>query len=153
MKHLIITAIALLATLSAVARKGEAPLTHATPESVGMNGEYLTRTIDSIATHSIAERCFPGCQILVARKGKIVFSKSYGHHTYEQAQAVENQHLYDMASCTKVLASTIALMRLVEQGQLSLDKPLSLYFEEFRGTDKSNALCANCLHIRVVYEI
>ena len=139
MKRLIIFAATLLITLSASARKGEASLTHATPESVGMNGEYLTRTIDSIATHSIAERCFPGCQILVARKGKIVFSKSYGHHTYEQAQAVENHHLYDMASCTKVLASTIALMRLVEQGQLSLDKPLSLYFEEFRGTDKEQS--------------
>ena len=80
MRYLIVSVIALLTALTASARKGEA-LTYATPESVGMNGEYLTRTIDSIAMHSIAEHCFPGCQILVARKGKIVFNKSYGHHT------------------------------------------------------------------------
>lgn len=136
MKRLITSIATLLIAFSATARKGEAPLTHATPESVGMDGPYLTRTIDSIVTRSIAERCFPGCQILVARKGRIVFSKSYGHHTYEQTQAVENHHLYDMASCTKILAPTILLMRLVEQGRLSLDKPLALYFDEFRGTDK-----------------
>ena len=135
MKYLIITVMALLVTFAASARKGE-PLAYAIPESVGMNGEYLVRTIDSIATHSIAERCFPGCQILVARKGKIVFHKCYGHHTYEQLQAVEKSHLYDMASCTKVLSATISLMRLVEQGVLSLDRPFSNYFEEFRGTNK-----------------
>ena len=136
MKRLIILVATLFITLSAVARKGEAPLSRATPESVRMDDDYLVRTIDSIANHSIAERCFPGCQILVARNGKIVFSKSYGHHTYEQLQPVENHHLYDMASCTKVLSATISLMRLVEQGQLSLDKPLADYFEELRGTDK-----------------
>lgn len=137
MRYLIVSVIALLTALTASARKGEV-LTYATPESVGMNGEYLTRTIDSIAMHSIAEHCFPGCQILVARKGKIVFNKSYGHHTYEQMRPVENSHLYDIASCTKVMAATISLMRLVEQGKLSLDKPFSEYFEEFRGTDKED---------------
>ena len=137
MKHLIVTAVALLLAFSASARKYEA-LTYATPQSVGMDGEYLVRTIDSIALHSIAEHCFPGCQILVARKGKIVFNKSYGYHTYERLQPVENTHLYDMASCTKILAPTICLMRLVEQGKIELDKPLSHYFEEFRSTNKEN---------------
>ena len=137
MKHLIVTAVALLLAFSASARKNEA-LTYASPQSVGMDGEYLVRTIDSIALHSIAEHCFPGCQILVAHKGKIVFNKSYGYHTYEQLQPVENTHLYDMASCTKILAPTICLMHLVEQGKIELDKPLSHYFEEFRGTNKEN---------------
>ena len=111
-------------------------LGYATPESVGMDGAYLSRTIDSIANHSIAERCFPGCQVLVARRGKIVFNKSYGYHTYDCERKVENHHLYDMASCTKVLASTLCMMRLVEQGKVDLDKPFSEYFEELKGTDK-----------------
>ena len=47
-----------------------------------MDGEYLSRTLDSIANASIEAKCFPGCQILVARHGKIVHHKSYGYHTY-----------------------------------------------------------------------
>ena len=134
-KLLLLAVVALSATFSATARNGRA-LTHATPESVGINGEYLTKTIDSIANRCIAEGCFPGCQILVARHCKIVHSKSYGHHTYDKLQPVENSHLYDMASCTKVMAATLCMMRLVEQKKIALDEPFSNYFEEFRGSDK-----------------
>ena len=134
-KYILLAVAVLSSTFSAAARKGQA-LTYASPESVGMNGHYLAHTIDSIANQCIAERCFPGCQILVARHGKIVHSKSYGYHTYDKAQPVENSHLYDMASCTKVMAATLCMMRLVEQKKISLDKPFSDYFEEFRGSDK-----------------
>ena len=136
MKRLfILSIIASIIALPASARRNNA-LAYATPESVGMDGTYLNHTIDSIANASIAERCFPGCQILVARKGKIVFHKSYGHHTYECNQPVENSHLYDMASCTKAMAATIALMRVVEQKKIDLDKPYSTYFNEFIGSNK-----------------
>ena len=121
---------------STVWAKRHPALEYAAPESIGMDGAYLSRTIDSIANHSIAERCFPGCQVLVARRGKIVFNKSYGYHTYDCERKVENHHLYDMASCTKVLASTLCMMRLVEQGKIELDRPFSEYFEELKGTDK-----------------
>ena len=134
MKKIVATiAFTALIVLSAVARKSPS-LDYATPESVGMDGEYLVRTIDSIATSSIENRCFPGCQILVARKGKIVLHKSYGHHTYDSCQKVENHHLYDLASCTKVLSATLSLMRLSEQQKIDLDTPFSEYFEEFRGS-------------------
>lgn len=126
-----------LAVLPATAKRSKV-LEYGSPESVGMNGEYLNRTIDSIANASIESRCFPGCQILVARKGKIVFHKSYGHHTMAKERLVENSHLYDMASCTKVMAATICLMRLVEQKKLDLDKPISLYLEEFKGSNKED---------------
>ncbi|MBQ3260473.1 MAG: serine hydrolase [Alistipes sp.] len=122
---------------SVSARKREV-LTYGTAESVGMNGEYLSRTIDSIANASIAAQCFPGCQILVARHGKIVHYKSYGYHTNAKERKVENNHLYDMASCTKVMAATICLMRLVEQKKLDLDKPISNYLVEFKGSNKEN---------------
>ena len=125
------------AFFSVSARKSEV-LSYGTPESVGINGAYLSRTLDSIANASIQSKCFPGCQILVARHGKIVYHKSYGHHTFKQERPVENHHLYDMASCTKVMAATICLMRLVEQKQLDLDKPISLYLEEFKGSNKEN---------------
>ena len=130
---LAITIFAIFATASARRRDS---LTYATPESVGMNGLYLNNTIDSIAKHAITERCFPGCQVLVARRGKIVFNKSYGHHTYDSLRPVENRHIYDIASCTKVMATTLCLMRLVEEKKLSLDEPFSKWFTEFQGTDK-----------------
>ena len=132
---ILLLTIAVSTTFSAAARKNQG-LTYATPESVGMDGNYLAQTIDSIANHCIAEQCFPGCQILVARRGKIVHSKSYGYHTYDKVQPVENSHLYDMASCTKVLAATLCMMRLVEQKAISLDAPLSDYIEEFKGSNK-----------------
>lgn len=130
-------------------------LEYATPESVGMNGAYLHHTLDTIISHAIAERCFPGCQILVARRGKIVHHKSYGYHTYERKQRVQNNHLYDIASCTKVMASTLCLMRLVEEGRLSLDEPLSKWFAEFRGTNKDGCtlreILAHQAGIRNIY--
>lgn len=135
MKYILSLCIAIATTLS-VSAFTHKPLSYATPESVGMDGKYLNHTIDSIVDNAIANRCFPGCQILVARHGKIVFHKSYGHHTYECKQKVENDHLYDIASCTKVIAATLCLMRLVEQDLISLDEPFSKWFEEFRGTDK-----------------
>jgi CubicO group peptidase (beta-lactamase class C family) len=137
MKRSILYTISLFAIVFSTKAFSFGPtLSYGKPESVGMDGEYLNRTIDSIIDHSIENRCFPGCQILVARRGKIVFQKSYGYHTYEQKQKVENNHLYDMASCTKVMAATLCLMRLVEEGKISLDEPFSKWFEEFRGTDK-----------------
>lgn len=111
-------------------------LSYGTPESVGVNGEYLSHAIDSIANASIEAKCFPGCQILVARHGKIIHHKSYGYHTYEQERKVENSHLYDMASCTKVMAATMCLMHLVDNGKLDIDKPISYYLEEFKGSNK-----------------
>lgn len=123
---------------STLSAKKSVALSYGTPESVKMDGDYLNRTIDSIANASIESRCFPGCQILVARKGKIVLHKSYGYHTYECEQKVENSHLYDMASCTKVMAATICLMKLAEQGKIDLDKPYSTYFEELRGSNKED---------------
>ena len=137
MKIFLTIAVSLFVTFTATARHNDV-LTHTTPESVGMDGEYLVRTIDSIANASIAGGCFPGCQILVARHGKIVHHKSYGHHTLTKERAVENHHLYDMASCTKVMTATICLMRLVEQKKLSLDKPISNYLVEFKGSNKED---------------
>ena len=137
MRIFLTIAVTLLVSFTASARHNEV-LSRATPESVGMDGEYLVHTIDSIANASIASRCFPGCQILVARQGKIVFHKSYGHHTLTKERAVENHHLYDMASCTKVMAATICLMRLADQKKLNLDKPISTYLVEFRGSNKEN---------------
>lgn len=137
MKRLFLLAVCSILLFSVSARNNKA-LEYATPESVGMNGDYLRSTIDSIANAAIEARCFPGCQVLVARHGKIVHHKSYGFHTYDCVQPVENAHIYDLASCTKILTATLCLMKLEEEKKIDLDKPYSHYFEELRGSNKED---------------
>ena len=138
-KGLILLAVFICsASFHTVSARKSTVLSYGTPESVGVNGEFLSHTIDSIANASIEAKCFPGCQILIARHGKIIHHKSYGYHTYEQERKVENSHLYDMASCTKVMAATMCLMHLVDKGKLDIDKPVSYYLEEFKGSNKED---------------
>lgn len=99
------------------------------PEEVGMSSLILKR-IDSIAQNGISEMAYPGCQILVARKGQIVYEKTFGHHTYDSTRTVQRTDLYDLASLTKIMASTVSLMRLQDEGLFDLDKTLGDYLPE-----------------------
>ncbi len=93
-------------------------LRRANPMQVGIDPNALNR-IDEIIQYGIASRAMPGCQVLVAKEGKIIYSKSFGHHTYAKQQTVERSDLYDVASITKVAATTLAIMKLNEQGSIS----------------------------------
>lgn len=110
-------------------------LAYTQPEAVGLNSDTL-RLIDTLANWAIRERATPGCQVLVARRGAVVFSRSYGYQTYDSLLPVDNQTIYDIASVTKVAATTQAMMFLQERGALALDDKLSAYLPELRGTDK-----------------
>src|SRR5690606_25438825 len=74
------------------------------PENVGMSSAMLTN-IDLIAQETMSKNIAPGMQILVARKGKVVYNKSFGFHTYDNTEPVRNSDLYDVASLTKVMAT------------------------------------------------
>lgn len=112
-------------------------LRYGQPESVGMSSEKLEE-IDPIVQTMIQSRILPGCQILVARKGTVVYYKSFGYHTYDSLQAVRRTDLYDLASLTKVTATTLAIMRLYEQGLIDIEAPLSNYLPELIKTNKRN---------------
>jgi beta-N-acetylhexosaminidase len=99
----------------------------AIPEEVGLRSDILNKKIDSLAMWGIKEMAYPGCQIVVARKGQIVYSKTFGHQTYEGKVPVKESDLYDLASVTKILASTVSIMRLQDEGKFSLDKTLGDY--------------------------
>ena len=107
------------------------------PEEVGMSSDKLNQ-IDNIAKKAIYAGATPGMQILVAKNGKVVYNKSFGKHTYRGSEQVKNSDLYDLASITKVAATTLSLMRLVEQGEISLDDPLAKYMPELLHTNKAN---------------
>ncbi len=110
---------------------------YADPESVGIDGEKLVARVDVLATEAMRQHATPGMVVLVARHGKIVFEKAYGHHTYSSdSRLVTPNDVYDLASVTKVAATTLCVMRLVDEGLIDLDKPLSHYLPELVGTNK-----------------
>jgi beta-N-acetylhexosaminidase len=113
-------------------------LSKAAPESVGMKGVELS-AMDAIIESSITQKIFPGCNVLVARKGKIVYEKSYGKMSYDvNSQPVNQNTVYDLASVTKVTATLQTLMYLYDQKKISLDEKASFYLPELRGTNKEN---------------
>lgn len=97
------------------------------------------RRIDSIVEDGIAKKAFPGCQVLAMQGGKLLFRKAYGRQTYGPASpAVDMQTVYDVASVTKMMSTTLAMMKLVETGKVKLDDPLSRYLPYLKHTDKQN---------------
>lgn len=116
--------------------KNNGRLKYTVPEEVGFDAEKLKSVIDTIAKMGIREKAFPGCQVLIAKNGKVIFHESYGYHTYDSIVALSNDHMYDWASITKVTGPLPILMKMVEDSLISLDQPFSNYWEGFRNTDK-----------------
>ncbi len=106
------------------------------PEEVGMSAEKLKK-VDGIVEEAIAAGATPGAVVLVSRQGKVIFQKAYGSHTYDKnATETKKDDIWDLASITKVAASSISLMKLQEQGKFSVDDPVEKHLHEFAGTNK-----------------
>ena len=103
------------------------------PEAVGLSSGQLAR-IDTIAELSIRQQTTPGCQVVVIKDGCVIFRRSYGYHTYTKEKPVLGTDIYDLASVTKVAATTIGVMRLYDEGKIKLDTTLSAYLP---GLEKS----------------
>ncbi len=111
-------------------------LQYGTPESVGVNS-FVLKKIDSLATLGIREGMMPGAQILVARKGKVIYEKNFGYHEQNQENPVMDNDLYDVASLTKILATTPMIMELFDRGTLSMDTKLSEMLPEYKNSNKA----------------
>jgi beta-N-acetylhexosaminidase len=107
------------------------------PEEFGIARSQF-RKIDSLVNYGISEKAFPGAQLLIAKSGKVIYKKSYGYHTYAQKRPVSDNDIYDLASITKIAASTAALMDQVEKGRIKLDDHLCYHLPELEGTNKMN---------------
>jgi len=108
------------------------------PEELGINPIQLAQ-IDSIVMNGIREGAFPGCQIVVAVKGKVIYRKSFGNHTYSNDRPVRNSDVYDIASITKIAASTLSLMHYNSQEELNLNQHLQDFLPELtKGTPYSS---------------
>jgi len=127
-----------------IARKGLERLSYGLPESVGLSSSGLAR-IDTIVRAAIDSHATPGAQILVARKGKVVYHRSFGYHTYLKRQPVKWNNLYDVASLTKIMASIPALMGLYEQDTLMLEASLDHYLPHLDTTNKGKLVIRDVL--------
>lgn len=111
-------------------------LEYVMPEEIGIDHVPVS-FVDSLALQAIRQGATPGCQIFASKNGKVFINKSYGRHSYDSlAPLVKNNDLYDLASLTKVLGTTLAIMKLVEDGKLHLNDQIGLYLPFLRGTNK-----------------
>ncbi len=109
------------------------------PERVGMSSIKLN-TLDFLANDAINIKATPGCQILVAKDGKIIFEKAFGYQTYEKKEPITSASIYDIASITKIAATTLAVMKLQEEGKINVEDNISKYLEELSCTNKEYLL-------------
>ncbi len=114
------------------------------PENEGLNPDILIK-IDSIAKNGIRNAAFPGCQIVVLKNGNSVYNKSFGYHTYSKGKAVKKSDLYDLASITKIAATTTAAMMLYDKGKIRLNNKLGKFFKD-KKIDYSNIKPDTIIH-------
>ena len=112
-------------------------LSYGLPERVGMSSERLKK-VDSIAQYAVDEKMTPGIQLLIARKGKVIYNKNFGKHTYDGNRKVKFDDLYDVASLTKIVSTMPLLMEMVENGVVTLDTQLSQILPEYKDTNKED---------------
>jgi CubicO group peptidase (beta-lactamase class C family) len=112
-------------------------LRYANPESVGVKSAALD-SIDLIAAEAIREKATPSAVVLVIKDGNVIFNKAYGSHTYDGTQPTKLTDIYDLASVTKVSATTVSAMKLYDQQKLSLDKTIVDYIPNALNSNKAD---------------
>jgi beta-N-acetylhexosaminidase len=112
-------------------------LAYSVPEAVKMDGRVLQR-VDSIAREAIRIGATPGCQVLIAKDGKVVYEKSFGYLTYDRTLPVTDETIYDLASITKVAATLQTTMFLYDHKIIDLNRKVSYYLPELKNTNKKD---------------
>ena len=124
---------------------GHARMPHVSPESVGMSSSQLSR-IDEVVRRGISAGGFPGAAVVVGRRGAIVWERGYGTLDWRSEVPVDAERtMYDLASLTKVVATTGAAMVLADRGRLRLDEPVVRYLPAFGGGSKDEVTIRDLL--------
>lgn len=119
-------------------------LTYSFPEDAGIDGNTLKK-IENIANEAISSGSTPGCHVLVAKEGKVIYDKSFGYLTYDKQFPVTDETIYDLASLTKVSATLQAVMFMQERGLIDIHKKISVYLPELKGTNKKDIIIVDML--------
>jgi len=135
--HLPVTVPGRFARGEGIRTASQGLLEYTMPEEFGWSSTSFSG-IDSMVTAAIADSVMPGCQVLVAHKGHVIYDKSFGWHTYERQIPVSTEDVYDLASVTKIASTALAAMYLVEKKKLNPDAKASRYVHSLRKTNKQH---------------
>ena len=106
------------------------------PSSLQIDENELNK-IDSIANDAVVKGAFPGCVVLAAKDGKVFYNKAFGYATYDKTIPENTSMAFDVASVTKISATTVSIMKLYEEGKIDLDKTLGDYLSWTKGSNKA----------------
>ncbi len=110
-------------------------LGYAYPEQVGMSASKLHK-IDEIVKQGLADKAFPGCQILVAKDSKIIYNKAFGYFDYADTHPVSLDDIYDLASLSKAVATVPAVMSIRDKYKIKTTRSLSEFIPSMNSEDK-----------------
>lgn len=119
---------------------GNYRLKYTLPEEVFIKTENLERPFDSIMQYAISQKATPSGVILVAKNNKVIFEKAYGYHTYSPTIKTQTTDIYDLASVTKIVSTTLALMQLYDQNKLNLNATLGSMLPELTANSNKQNL-------------
>ncbi len=143
-------------TIDGVASRGDGitydaiRLGYSVPEAVGVSSDMLVK-VDRLAARCLRAGAFPGCQVLVARKGKVICNKAYGMHDYESGIPVTVNTIYDLASVSKATGTLPGIMKACDEGLLNVDEKMSVYVPGMRRPDRENLTLREFLYHETGY--
>ncbi len=109
-------------------------LGYSIPERVGMSSSQLAM-VDTLVQHGLDSLMFPGAQVLIARKGKVIYNKNFGKPTYNSSEYINDESIYDLASLTKILSTLPLIMKMEEEGKIALNDTFKELVPEYEETE------------------
>lgn len=107
------------------------------PEEVGVNAIRLD-VVGSIVEEGLEQKAFPGCQVLVAKDGMIIYDRSFGYFDYNQKQKVDENSVYDLASASKATGTLLAVMKAYDEKKFTLNNKIADFIPELKGSNKKD---------------
>ncbi len=109
-------------------------LGYSIPERVGLSS-YKLAAVDSLVEAGLDSLMYPGAQVLIAKKGKVVYNKAFGKPTYTSEEKVSDGHIYDLASLTKILSTLPLIMKMEEEGKIALNNTFKELIPQYDSTE------------------
>ena len=139
-----VTANSIFPVNTGVVTKAISRLGYSIPERVGIDSKKLAQ-VDSLVNQGLDSLMFPGAQVLVAKNGKIVYNKSFGRPTYDSTDSITENHIYDLASVTKILGTLPLVMKMEEEGKLKLNDTFQDLVPEYQESELKNVTVLKAL--------
>ena len=129
-----VTANTIFPVNTGVPSKAISRLGYSIPERVGLDSRRLSQ-VDTLVQQGLDSLMYPGAQVLIAKKGKIVYNKSFGKPTYDSSDSISKNHIYDLASVTKILGTLPLIMKMEEEGNLKLNDTFQDLVPEYQESE------------------